>query len=51
MIRYERLSKENFNDASLDGFIRTQNVKRVYRKCRSQYVLVNLPYVEDWTIE
>lgn len=33
-IRYERLNHENFNSRSLDGFIRRQTVREVWRKNR-----------------
>lgn len=32
MIIIERLSKENFSENALDSYIRTHEVKKVYRK-------------------
>lgn len=32
MIKIERLSKENFSENALDSYIRTHEVKKVYRK-------------------
>lgn len=51
MIRIELLSEQNFNEHSLDSYVRKQYVKRVYRKKESEYVLVDMPYVEDWSLE
>lgn len=35
----------------MDNYERKQDVKRVYRKVGSGYVLVDMPYVEDWSLE
>ena len=51
MIKIELLSENNFNENSLDNYVRTQNVKKVYRKQGEEYVLVDMPYVEDWSLE
>ena len=51
IIKIELLSENNFNENSLDNYVRTQNVKKVYRKQGEEYVLVDMPYVEDWTLE
>ena len=51
MIKIEQLTAANFNEKSLDNYVRTQNVKKVYRKQGGDYVLVEMPYVEDWTLE
>ena len=51
MIRIELLSEKNFNEHSLDSYERKQDVKRVYRRDKSEYVLVNMPYIEDWSLE
>ncbi|MGN0666246.1 MAG: GNAT family N-acetyltransferase [Huintestinicola sp.] len=51
MIRYEMLSEANFNEYSLDQYVRTHEVKKVYRRLENEYVLVDLPYVEDWDLE
>ena len=31
--------------------MRKQDVKRVYRRKGSEYVLVDMPYIEDWSLE
>ncbi|MGN0824350.1 MAG: GNAT family N-acetyltransferase [Candidatus Coproplasma sp.] len=51
MIKIELLSKENFNELSLDSYSRRQDVKRVYRRMGDEYVLIDMPYVEDWNLE
>ena len=51
LIKIELLTKNNFNENSLDNYERTQEVKKVYRKQDGEYVLVEMPYVEDWTLE
>lgn len=51
MIKIESLSQDNFNAYSLDFYERRQEVKRVYRKKGDGYVLVDLPYIEDWSLE
>lgn len=51
MIKIELLSKKNFSEFSLDSYVRKQDAKRVYRKQEGKYILVDMPYVEDWTLE
>ncbi len=51
MIRIELLSEKNFSESSLDSYARRQEVHRVYRKKDEEYVLVEMPYIEDWTLE
>lgn len=51
MIKIELLSENNFNENSLDNYVRTQEVKKVYRRQGEEYVLVEMPYVEDWSLE
>ena len=51
MVRVELLTKENFDENSLDRYTRTQAVKKVYRKNNAEYSLVDMPYVEDWSLE
>lgn len=35
----------------MDSYARRQEVHRVYRKKDEEYVLVEMPYIEDWTLE
>ena len=51
MIEFELLDESNFNKYSLDNYDRKQQVNRVYRKSGNEYVLADMPYVEDWDIE
>ena len=51
MIRFELLTENNFDIHSLDAYERRQDVKRVYRRKGGEYVLVDMPYVEDWSLE
>ena len=51
MIKIELLTENNFNKNSLDNYVRTQEVKKVYRKQGEEYVLVEMPYIEDWSLE
>lgn len=51
MVKIELLSEKNFNEHSLDSYVRKQDVKRVYRRKESEYVLLDMPYVEDWDLE
>lgn len=51
LIRIENVTKSNFKEASLDAYVRTQEVKRVYRKTNGEYSLVEMPYTEDWSLE
>ena len=51
MIKIEQVTEKNFNENSLDNYVRTQEVKKVYRKQGEEYVLVEMPYIEDWTLE
>lgn len=51
MVKFELLSEKNFNETSLDSYVRRQDVKKVYRKAGGEYILVDLPYIEDWTFE
>lgn len=47
----ELLTEKNFTPNSLDFYNRTQIVKRVYRRQNGEYALVDMPYIEDWTLE
>lgn len=51
MVKVELLSEKNFNEHSLDSYVRKQDVKRVYRRDGNEYVLVDMPYIEDWSLE
>lgn len=50
MTQIELLSDKNFNENSLAEYERRHDVKRVYRRKGTEYVLVDMPYVEDWSL-
>lgn len=51
-ITYLFLTEKNFNQNSLDDFLRHQEVKECWRKnCNNEYVLVPNEYVEDWDLK
>lgn len=50
-ITYLLLTQNNFNEDSLDDFLRYQEVKECWRKnSENEYVLVPIEYVEDWDL-
>lgn len=49
-IKIEELSQENICEKSLDGFVRTQKVSRVYIYKDSEYRLTEQPFIDDWTL-
>ena len=50
MIHIEPLTGRNFSEYSLDAFERRQEVRRVYQKSGTDYVLVENPFVENWDL-
>ncbi len=50
-IRYAPVTEHNFTVASLDGFIRRQEVAQCWRKRDGQWKLLPIAYVEDWDWE
>lgn len=50
-IRYERLNAHNFNVNSLDGFIRHQTVREVWRETDGIWRLVPNAFEESWSQE
>ena len=50
-ITYSFLTEKNFNEDSLDFFLRHQVIKECWRKnSNNKYVLVANEYVEDWDL-
>lgn len=49
-IRYERLSHQNFDCRSLDGFIRRQTVRESWRKIDGTWRLIPNDYEENWDL-
>ena len=50
-IIYSKLTNENFNENSLDDFIRHQEVKECWRKINGELTLVPCEFTENWSIE
>lgn len=50
-IVYESITPDNFSPASLDSFIRRQEVRECWRKVDGQWKLLPIAYVEDWDLE
>ena len=51
MIQYEKLNECNFDEYSLDHFIRRQEVQECWRRAAGQWRLLPVAYVEDWDLE
>jgi len=49
LYKIQQITRENFCETSLDGYIRTQNVTEVYRKINGLYKLVHHPFTDDWS--
>ena len=49
MYKIQQITRENFCETSLDGYIRTQSVTEVYRKINGLYKLVHHPFTDDWS--
>ena len=47
----EKLTDKNFNEYSLDNFIRYQKVKECWRFVGEQWKLVTNEYIEDWDLK
>lgn len=50
-IIYERLNSNNFNENSLDGFIRHQEIRECWRKVDDQWKLIPNCFEENWSVE
>lgn len=50
MIRFEKLTHQNFNDHSLDEFIRHQQVNECWRHVDNEWQLVPICFEENWTV-
>lgn len=50
-IHYEKLNNENFNEHSLDHFVRHQQVKECWRNVDGQWKLVPIEFEENWSVE
>ncbi len=50
IIKYKKLSAENFSPASLDNFQRYQEVFYCWRNVNGEYTLQPVHYIEDWDL-
>ena len=50
-IRYERLNRHNFDEHSLDSFIRRQTVHETWKHTEEGLKLLPKEYVESWSVE
>lgn len=50
-VEYLKLGKENFNENSMDTFVRHQEVKECYRLIDGEWKLVPIEFVEEWDAE
>lgn len=49
-IKFERLTKRNFNGRSLDSFVRHQEVTHCWRKIENEWKLLPIAFTEDWDL-
>lgn len=47
-ISYSKLTMDNFNENSLYGFIRHQEVKECWRKENGEWILLPIAFTEEW---
>lgn len=50
LIRFERLTKQNFNAFSLDAFVRHQDATRCWRNVDGKWTLLPIAFTEDWDL-
>lgn len=50
MMKFERLTKQNFNEYSLDKFVRHQDVTECWRLVHGEWKLMNIEFVEEWNL-
>lgn len=51
MITYEKLTKDNFNEYSLDDFVRHQEVTECWRNVDGEWKLLPIAFTEEWDLE
>ncbi|MGN1415408.1 MAG: GNAT family N-acetyltransferase [Oscillospiraceae bacterium] len=47
-IGYSKLTENNFNEHSLDGFVRHQEVKECWRRVNGEWTLQPIEFTENW---
>ena len=50
-MKFERLTKQNFNEYSLDHFVRHQDVKQCWRNVDGEWKLLPIEFTEEWDLE
>ena len=50
-IKFERLTKKNFNENSLDAFVRHQDVTQCWRNVDGEWQLLPIAFTEEWDLE
>lgn len=50
-IEFERLTKQNFHDNSLDTFVRHQEVTECWRNVDGEWKLLPIAFTEEWDLE
>ena len=48
---YAKLTKNNFDEHSLDSFERYQEIKQSLRKINDEYIYIDNPFTENWDSE
>lgn len=51
MITYTELSPDNFNENSLDNFIRHQEVKECWRCIDGKWAVLPISFTEEWSLQ
>ena len=50
-INFEKLTKQNFNEHSLDTFVRHQDVTQCWRNVDGEWKLLPIQFTEEWDLE
>lgn len=50
-IKFEKLTKQNFSEYSLDDFVRHQDVTECWRNVDGEWKLLPIKFVEEWDWE
>lgn len=51
MMTFERLTKRNFHEYSLDAFVRHQDVTQCWRNVDGEWKLLPIVFTEEWDLE
>ena len=50
-LRFERLTKQNFDEHALDAFVRHQEVTQCWRRIDGEWRLLPIRFTEDWNLQ